>query len=170
MKCCLPTVPAPPRYSRSTSSRYAAFSGPNTPMSQGWSLWEVCDGIRQRIRLFSKQYCMTSSTLLWPYFILRLACGALIFLRTSPAAYFIFTWFLNFFRAHLDLSWDYPTSLQIFFSRTLTLLCPNFFSYTLSSTLPCLKIFFSCALRTTLLIFFWHASAILSCFSLPAVP
>jgi hypothetical protein len=37
----LPTVFAPPRYSRSTWSRYAAFSGPNTPMSQGWSLWEV---------------------------------------------------------------------------------------------------------------------------------
>lgn len=37
------------------SSRYVIFSGPNIPRSQGWSLWDVCDGRRQRIMLFLKQ-------------------------------------------------------------------------------------------------------------------
>lgn len=41
VKCSLPTVSKPPRYSRSTSSRYADFNSAKTPTSQGWSLWDV---------------------------------------------------------------------------------------------------------------------------------
>ena len=55
VKCSLPTVFSPPRNSRSTSSRYAAFKGAKTPTSQGWSLWEVWDSRRHRRMLFSKQ-------------------------------------------------------------------------------------------------------------------
>lgn len=40
---------------RPSSSRYAIFSGPNIPRSQGSSLWDVCGGRRQRIILFLKQ-------------------------------------------------------------------------------------------------------------------
>lgn len=61
VKFCFPIMFASPRQNRSTSSRYTIFNGPNIPTSQGWSLWEVCEGRQQRIILFSKQNFINSN-------------------------------------------------------------------------------------------------------------
>lgn len=60
VKCSLPIAFTPPLSSRSTSSRYADLSGPNTETSQGCVLWEVWEGSRHRMILFSRQNSRTS--------------------------------------------------------------------------------------------------------------
>lgn len=61
VKCSLPIVLAPTHSSRSASSRYAVFKGAKTATSQGYSLWEVWEGRRHNLMLFSRQCSSISS-------------------------------------------------------------------------------------------------------------